>query len=186
MKYWRLPKRLSTKCLTKKEIVTVDYNKLSKEEFDAIVTGEMTHFALWLEEELNEIICDYFLRENVLREDFKRLILRREGLTFQDKIDIVQGMLPIFGKEADAVELKSLLNRIEQFKSWRNALAHGLDVPCESSGLKLRVEVMTRSGKGKTIEIDPNSHQIKMAELEELLNKVQAAREHLRTALKRA
>ena len=164
----------------------IDYNKLSKEEFDAIVTGEMTHFALWLEEELNGIICDYFLKENILREDLKRLILRREGLTFQGKIEIVRTMLPLFGKEAVVIGLKSLLKRIEQFKSYRNALIHGLDVSNGSPGLKLRIEVMTRSGKGKTIEIDPDSHGKKMDKLGELLDKVRAAREYLRTAFKRA
>jgi hypothetical protein len=39
-----------------------NYNNLSKEDFDAIVTGELTHYTLWMEDEVNEFILDYFLK----------------------------------------------------------------------------------------------------------------------------
>ena len=38
----------------------IKYEDLDKADFDAIVTGELTHYALWHEGELNNIIEDYF------------------------------------------------------------------------------------------------------------------------------
>lgn len=37
----------------------MNYDGLDKEDFDAVVTGELTHYSLWLEEEINSIICNY-------------------------------------------------------------------------------------------------------------------------------
>lgn len=42
----------------------MDYKVLSKKDFDAVVTGEITHYALWLENELNSIITNYFVRDS--------------------------------------------------------------------------------------------------------------------------
>jgi hypothetical protein len=39
----------------------MEYQNLNKEDFDAVVLGEVTHYALWLEDELNNIISDYFI-----------------------------------------------------------------------------------------------------------------------------
>lgn len=45
------------------------YGKLSQDEFDAIVTGELVHRALALEFLLNDIICEYFIGGNNPKED---------------------------------------------------------------------------------------------------------------------
>jgi hypothetical protein len=163
------------------------YTELSKEDFDAIVTGELTHYALWLEDELNGLICDYFFGEglfssNEKTNDFIRLILQREGLTSQDKIDIVRGMIPLFGEKAEEVNLKSTLSRIEEFKSWRNAMAHGHDVSLRGSAkrIRLKIAVISRSGKVKMIEISPSSHAKKLREADKLLEDIRTAREHVR------
>ena len=66
----------------------MEYQNLNKEDFDAVVTGELTHYALWLEEEVNNIISDYFIMDSKQRSQFKRFLLFRDGLTFQDKIEI--------------------------------------------------------------------------------------------------
>ncbi len=158
----------------------MEYKNLSKEDFDAIVTGELTHYALWLEDELNDIISDYFIANDTKRTDFKRFFLYRDGLNFQDKIEIMHGMLPLFGDVAKEVDLKSLLNQIEEFKSWRNALAHGVDVSSDNESPLIRVQVVTRSGKEKVVEITPESHESKIKETEELLVKIQNARNKLR------
>ncbi len=47
------------------------YDDLSHEDFDAIVTGELTHYALWLEGEIINIIADYFIGSDAKRSDFK-------------------------------------------------------------------------------------------------------------------
>ncbi len=72
-------------------------------------------------------------------------------------------MIPLFGKAAEECNLKGLLNEVEKFKSWRNALAHGLDRTNPEEPHKLIVEVVSRSGKEKQVEITPESH-IKMIE----------------------
>ena len=77
------------------------YEDLSKEEFDAIVTGELTHRSLRMEAEINELITDFFVKEKGKKDDFKRLLLFRDGLTFQGKIDIVKGMTDIFDVSDD-------------------------------------------------------------------------------------
>lgn len=101
------------------------YRSLHKQDFDAIVTGELTHYALWLENVLIEIIVNYFARPS-RKKLFSQLLLQRDGLTFQDKIEIVRAMLPEFTELSLAQELRQLLQKIEKFKETRNALAHGL------------------------------------------------------------
>lgn len=164
----------------------MNYKDLSHEDFDAIVTGELTHYALWLEDVINGIICEYFIGMSDKEDDFRRLILYRDGLTFQDKIEIVRGMIPLFGEASEKCDLKGLLNEIEKFKSWRNALAHGLDKSDENEPLKLIVEVVTRSGKEKRIEITPESHRQMCEETESLINKANEARDVLRGSTKNA
>jgi hypothetical protein len=155
------------------------YEGLEKEDFDALVTGELTHYALWLEEVTNEIIITYFSMSK-RGNDFRRLILYREGLTFQDKLDIVRGMIPLFEITEEKVrELKSLIKRVEEFKSWRNTMAHGRDVTGDEYAGKLLVEVVTRSGKEKVLEITPESHQAKMQEVEHLLADFLHAKEEI-------
>jgi hypothetical protein len=145
------------------------YEKLPHEDFDAIVTGELAHFAIWLENALIDIISDFFAQPT-RKLQFKRLLLRREGLTFQDKIDIVRAMIPEFRNPAAAQELKQILNKIESFKADRNAFAHGLDVTPESSkGARIHVEIVTRAGKERTVEVTPESHVRNLKAVEQLL-----------------
>lgn len=149
------------------------YRDLSKEEFDAIVTGELTHHAIWLESELVEIISNYFLGDSSKKADFNRLLFRRDGLTFQDKIEIVRGMLPLFKKSAVVEHLKKLLLRIEEFKKFRNAFAHGIDAQSDKNDkLCLKIERISQSGKTKTIEVTPETHEKQMESLERLFNEV--------------
>ena len=157
----------------------MEYQDLNKEDFDAVVTGELTHYALWLEGEVNSIISDYFIMDSKKRSQFKRLLLYRDGLTFQDKIEIVRGMLPLFGTAAEELDLKSLLKEIEEFKSWRNALAHGLDISPDEKAPLIRIEVVTRSGKEKAYEITPETHEKTMKNSEDLLARVQKVRKKL-------
>jgi len=158
----------------------MDYEELGQEDFDAIVTGELTHYALWLEDELNNIITGYFCRTTEIQKDFRRLILFREGLTSQDKIEIVRGMIPLFNlTDEQKAELKSILNRIEKFKSWRNAMAHGVDVTGNKYEGVLKVEVVNRAGKERVIEISPQSHGEKIEESENVLNDIKKIREEI-------
>jgi hypothetical protein len=157
----------------------LNYAELSHEDFDALVTGTFTHYALWLEDVLNSIISDYFVRSHFRQDRFKRLILQREGLSFQDKIDIVRSMVTLFGNLAEQVQLKGILKEIEDFKLRRNALAHGLDASTSADPLQLRVEFVSRSGKEKSIEITPDSYDEMAANFNDLLKRAQAARNEL-------
>jgi hypothetical protein len=161
-------------------VISMEYEQLDHIDFDAMVTGELTHYALRLEDELNWIICEYFVRSDDREGDFRPLILYREGLTFQDKIEIVRSMIPVLGHTAKLCNLKSILKGIEEFKSWRNALVHGLDYSNPEEPRKIVVEVVTRSGKEKRIEITPASHREMMERTEKLLEEVEEARVHLR------
>lgn len=155
----------------------MDYYSLSQEDFDAVVTGELTHYALWLEDMANGIICEYFIGQSEKEDDFRRLILYRDGLTFQDKLEIIRGMLPLFGEAAEECNLKGLLKEVEEFKSWRNALAHGFDRTDPNEPHKLIVEVVSRSGKEKRVEITPESHIEMLENVEDLYKRFNEARE---------
>jgi len=155
--------------------------ELDLEEFDAVVTGELTHYALHLEDCLDKLVAAYFVSSEERRSDFKRLMLHRDGLTFQHKIEIVRAMGPLFGETSSRVDLKSLLKRIEEFKAYRNALAHGRDDSSDSQPLTMRVEIVSRSGKPRTVEITPASHTTMCAETDELLVSTQKAVQELLT-----
>ena len=157
----------------------MNYRDLSKEDFDAIVTGELTHYAIWMENVLIELISKHFCcSEN--RIDFERLLLRRDGLTFQDKIEIVRAMIPLFRNQPTAQRLRQLLGRVEEFKTNRNAFAHGVDVtPSNNPAGGILVEIVTRSGKEKVVSVSPESHEVTMAEAEALLKELQTARDEL-------
>lgn len=124
----------------------MDYAELEKEDFDAVVTGEMTHYALWLEGEINGILSDHFKPAKGRLHHFETFILLREGLTFQDKIEIVRGLLPLFPNQSAALALKPLLKKVEDFKAWRNALAHGQDVTENDTVQEIEIEAVSRSG----------------------------------------
>jgi len=155
----------------------MDYTALNQEEFDAVVTGELTHLAIWLEGELDHVISGYFVENHYRRGDFQRLMLRRDGLTAQDKIEIVRGMLPLLGlTEEDLANWKSLLKRIEDFKSWRNAMAHGVDVTPEPYAGELVIELVNRAGAEKQVRISTESHKEMVTRAEGLLEAVTGAR----------
>jgi hypothetical protein len=157
----------------------LDYEKLSKKDFDAVVTGELTHYAIWLEHGVIDIITDYFLGKSKRREDFKRLILLRDGLTFQDKLEIARAMIPLLEPRASQVGLSSLLKQIENYKSYRNAFAHGVDASAQAPGNHLRVELVSRSGKTKTVEVTSASHRKTMTDAQHLLEALTEARKQL-------
>jgi hypothetical protein len=97
------------------------YGHFSKEDFDAIVTGELTHYAIWLEDEINRLITDYFVSNKSRSVEFRRLFLRRDCVTFQDKLEIARAMIPLLGlSDRDAKRFKTTLKAVEEFKSWRN------------------------------------------------------------------
>ncbi|MFH1642610.1 MAG: hypothetical protein ABIC04_06975 [Nanoarchaeota archaeon] len=143
------------------------YSELSKEDFDAVVTGELTHLAIWIEEATKEFIIEFLKIPQETKNIFKTIILDREGLTFQDKIEIAQYMASSIGEKGKY--LKSLLNRIEEFKSWRNTLAHGMDVSDKKDSQEIKIEIITRAGKHKVLTITPETHQKHIKETEELL-----------------
>jgi hypothetical protein len=120
------------------------------------------------------------LSQPARRVDFERLLLRRDGLTFQDKIEIVRAMLSQFSNKPAAQKLKSLLTKIEEFKATRNAFAHGTDVtPCNNTDGDIYVQIVTRSGKEKVVLVTPESHEITMSEAEALLKELHALRDEL-------
>jgi len=153
------------------------YRELSKEDFDAIVTGELTHHAIGLEGELVDIISDYFLENSDKSLDFNRLIFRRDGLTFQDKIEIVRGMLPLFKNIEAAKQLKRILIKTEDFKLFRNAFAHGVDVSTgKVDQLSLKIELVGRTGKERIVEVTPETHEKHMTNLEKLHEEISQVR----------
>ena len=155
------------------------YQSRTREDFDAIVTGELTHYAIWLENVLIGVISDFFSPPR-LRGHFERLLLRRDRLTFQDKIEIVRAMLPLFHNQGAAGRLKSLLPKVEEFKANRNAFAHGVDVtPSEISPPTIHVEIVTRSGKEKVVEVTPEAHEASLTRAEALLKELQDVRGQL-------
>ncbi|QLE97784.1 hypothetical protein [Neptunomonas phycophila] len=156
----------------------MNYESLSQDEFDAFVTGELTHRALTLEDQINAIICEHFIGGCSPKEDlFRRLILDRDGLTSQDKIEIVRAMLPALGQPAIDSDLKGILGEVEKFKSERNAMAHGQCRTDSATPLKLRIRMVSRSGKEKIVEITPESHRKSIKKADDLIGRLAKARE---------
>ncbi len=157
----------------------MNYRNLSKEDFDAIVTGELTHYSIWMENVLIDLISTQ-LSQPARRVDFERLLLRRDGLTFQDKIEIVRAMLAQFSNKLAAQKLKPLLTKIEEFKAYRNAFAHGTDVtPSNNPDGGIYIEIVARSGKEKVVLVTPESHETTMSEAEALLKELHMLRDEL-------
>jgi hypothetical protein len=73
--------------------MAVKYEELTPEEFDAIVTGELNHHCIWLEHRFNHFLVAYFGIPMSRQDDFMRLLMHREGLGFQDKIEITTAIL---------------------------------------------------------------------------------------------
>ncbi|MEZ0605729.1 hypothetical protein ACAX43_26705 [Paraburkholderia sp. IW21] len=159
----------------------MEYRRLSKEDFDAIVTGELTHYAIWFEDQIVAILADHFATDAV-RSDFVRLFLRRDGLTFQDKIEIARAAVPSFKNRGVAATLPALLTRVETFKSFRNAFAHGIDETPENAGGAIHVEVVNRAGKAKVVVVTPDSHEAMLESAERLLSQLKEVRDALSVA----
>jgi hypothetical protein len=137
--------------------MTNTYRNLNRDDFDAIVTGELTHQAVWLEGELETAIVNYFAVAKATRPDFRRLMLQRDGVTFQTKIDLVRSIISADEFESDYRNAwKSALSRIEELKRIRNAMAHGRDFGGE--GLEIKIGYVSRAGKDVEITIKPDSH----------------------------
>jgi len=158
----------------------MEYRNLSKEEFDAIVTGELAHQAIWFEGELVNIILDYFVGRNKKRLGFERLILKREGIGFQDKIEIIRGMFQLFNNQVLAGRLDNVLKQVEVLGRFRNAFAHGTDIgDNEADKLSLKVSLVSRSGKERVIQVTPESHAKCLVDLDLLLRELGDIREKL-------
>lgn len=117
------------------------YRELCREDFDAIVTGELVHQAVWLDSSLETAIETYFSVATGTREIFRRLILQREGMSFQSKIDIVR--LIVDGGQFDTEykqQWRQALSKIEEMKAIRNAMAHGKDEG--GNGLELTISTV--------------------------------------------
>jgi hypothetical protein len=157
----------------------MNYGNLSKEDFDAVVTGELTHYAIWMENVLVNLISTQFCQPG-RRIDFERLLLRRDGLTFQDKIEIVRAMLPQFSNQPAAQKFKLLLTKVEEFKAIRNAFAHGTNVmPSNDHDGSIYIEIVTRSGKEKVVSVNSKTHETTMSGAEALLKELHALRDEL-------
>jgi hypothetical protein len=155
------------------------YEGFDVETFDAIVTGELVHQALQCEQELIRIIADHFCREGV-ESAFKRLLLYREGLSLQHKIEIVRAMLPMLHPAEPASELKLSLRKLEELTALRNAFAHGLgSTDANREDLSIAVEIVTRSGTEKIITVTPITHCKAMEDGEELSKKLRSIAENL-------
>lgn len=159
----------------------MEYRGLSKEDFDAVVTGELTHYAIWFEDQIVAILADHFTADAV-RSDFVRLFLRRDGLTFQDKIEIARAAVPSFKDQGIAAKLPALLTRVETFKSFRNAFAHGIDETPEDAGGAIHVGVVNRAGKAKVVVVTPESHEAMLDSAEQLLSQLNEVRNALSVA----
>jgi hypothetical protein len=161
-----------------------DYTNLSKNDFDAIVTGELTHFCLWMEEEINAFILDYFLKGSSRKEHFKEVFFERECLTFQDKIDLIKATLNLYGTPEQRSTGKKMMKQVEDFKRVRNAFAHGKEHH-NSKELKIQIVLLNRSGNKQTHEVTPESHSkfidSAYSFLEELRKWNKEFKEHKRT-----
>jgi hypothetical protein len=165
----------------------IDRAQLSREDFDALVTGELTHHAIWLEDELQDVICDFFAVSTGLRGLFKQLVLRREGFSLSAKIDLVNSILGSLQiPDSKRKEFRDLLRHITEFKDLRNMVAHGLDLteefPPKDGGLSITIETVARSGKLKYVTITPDTHDKTLETAESLLNRAKRMRTELAAA----
>lgn len=158
----------------------MNYRELSKEEFDAIVTGELAHQVIWFEGELIGIILDYFFGKSKKKVECEQLIFRRDGIGFQDKIEIVRGMFHLFSDQATVKRLELALKQIEILGRLRNAFAHGTDVgETEKDKLSLKVSLVSRSGKERIVQVTPESHTKYLSDLDGLLKELASIRKNL-------
>jgi hypothetical protein len=158
--------------------MVIRYEKLTPDEFDAVVTGELTHSAIWFEDRFNEFLISYLGILKSRSEIFTLLFLYREGLRFQDKIEISEAIIRHHNayltrpgpKQIDVSRALRLFGEIKKLKTVRNALAHGLAVQKsdKSATPMLHVQTIGRSGKKNETEITPSSHKDQLQQLDKL------------------
>lgn len=154
----------------------LDHSKLNKHDFDAIVTGELTHHSIWLEDAVAKFISDFFVLPE-LREVFNQLVLQRDGMSFQMKIEIVESLIPFFEDENAAKELRAALRDVRDFKTTRNAFAHGRDVtPSDLSSPALHIQTFGRTGKERISIVTPESHKKLTDDASKLLDRIEKLR----------
>lgn len=154
----------------------MNYAELSKEDFDAIVTGELTHYAIWHESELEDFISQYFSNSKKKRTQFKQIFLRRDMLKTQDKIEVTKAILALMDlTPIEIAKWKSLLKRVDDFKTYRNTMAHGLDVTDDNYSGEIVIEVITRSNNIRHLKITPDSFKKILQEAESLLTDLKTA-----------
>ncbi|MBI5120288.1 MAG: hypothetical protein HZA67_04740 [Rhodospirillales bacterium] len=147
------------------------YEDMDRETFDAVVTGELTHYCLWIEAEIEETICDFFEVPESRNDVFSRYIMKRDGLSFQDKIEILRGLVSEqFPDSLFRVESLKTLQKAEEYKGTRNTMAHGQDFG--GDGLEIIIGVINRAGKEKRHGITPKSHRVMMKEGEDILQQI--------------
>jgi hypothetical protein len=145
------------------------YDDLDRIWFDAIVTGELTHYALWFEEQLELFISAYFISDPRVEESFISTFVKSREFTISRKIEFARRLLKS-SKHLRADEFLTAFKELERIIAIRNAMAHGKDVG--GKGLKLKIEIASYGGKTKTIEITPESHSKIMESAEECLEKL--------------
>jgi len=157
--------------------MTINYSTLSPQDFDAIVTGELIHLTLHLELEMNAFLIDYFLKGSSRKDEFRIHFFYRECLTLQEKIDIIKAVLTRNSSTIDKTESNQIIKIVEELKSLRNTLAHGFSDPLkDDKDLKIQIELYSRSGKRKTIEISPQNHTQLMNDFDQKIKQIEAWR----------
>lgn len=145
------------------------YGDLDRVWFDAIVTGELTHYALWFEEQLEFLILAYFTDDPRVVDDFFSTFVRSREFTMARKIDFARKIVKN-SNHSRSGEFTVVFGELEKIIAIRNAMAHGRDVG--GQGLKLRIEIESYGGKAKTIEISPDTHSQIMDSAEQCLEKL--------------
>jgi|GEM_PF-4721425 len=145
------------------------YDDLDRIWFDAIVTGELTHYALWFEEQLEFLILAYFISDPRVNENFASTFVRSREFTMARKIELVKKILKS-SKHSRSDEFLAAFGGLEKIIAIRNAMAHGRDVG--GKGLELRIEIESYGGKTKTIKITPETHSQIMESAEQCLEKL--------------
>jgi hypothetical protein len=147
----------------------MDYRDLDRAEFDAIVTGELTHYALWFEEQLDFLITVYFINDPRVIDRFSLIFLRSREFSTSRKMTLINSLLKGWADNRSK-EFLSVITEVEQIIAIRNAMAHGRDVG--GTGLDLLVAIQSHGGKTKNISITPDTHEEMLEVAERCLNKL--------------
>jgi hypothetical protein len=154
------------------------YQKLEREEFDAIVTGEMTHYALWFEDQLEALITLYFVDDPNVIELFEATFIRSRHFSLSQKLEFTKKLLRQWSDSKRSSEFKAVIEEVETLIAIRNTMAHGRDIG--GTGLELLIEIQSYGGKTKEISITPETHEAAMATAERCLTKLKELKWHAR------